>query len=98
MNIPDNRDTGSSIQVSDRDRLTCLAGMLCPVMFALGYWAMVIAAALTDEFKPATLIIAGLETVAAWLGVHGWRKRTVMVSYVALAVMIGAFMLSKPLI
>lgn len=59
---------------------------------------MVIAAALTDEFKPATLIIAGLETVAAWLGVHGWRKRTVMVSYVALAVMIGAFMLSKPLI
>ncbi|MFJ2194930.1 hypothetical protein [Streptomyces violaceusniger] len=84
--------------MNNGDRLTCLTGMLCPVMFALGYWAMVITVAATGEFKPATLVIAGLETAAAWLGIHGWRRRAVMISWAALAVMVGAFMLSKPLV
>ncbi len=84
--------------MSDSDRLTCLAGMLASVMFALGYWAAVIAAVVTDEFKPATLVIAGLGTVSAWLGIHGWRRGLVVISRTALVVMLGAIMLAKPLI
>ncbi|TMU90722.1 hypothetical protein [Streptomyces sp. DASNCL29] len=98
MSVPDNPEAADPGQLSSSDRLTCLTGMLCPVMLALGYWIMVITTVVTGELKPVTLIIAGLEAVAAWLGVHGWRRRAVIISWAALAVMIGAFMLSKLLV
>lgn len=70
-------------------------GLVAGVLFALGYWAILIIASLTGDFTFGGLLVTVLVSVAAWLGFLGWRRRKIVFSGGALAVLLTAMGLSQ---
>jgi hypothetical protein len=83
----------------DRDndpyRFLHTTGFVAGLLFALGYWAILIIVSLTGDFTFGGLLVTVLVSVTAWLGFLGWRRRKVAFSGGALAVLLTAMGLSQ---
>ncbi|HEX5565820.1 MAG TPA: hypothetical protein VFY14_02585 [Streptomyces sp.] len=95
--MPDSRsrNTHGMDRENDPNKMIYITGLAAGTLFALGYWAVLLIAVLTSDFTFSGLLITVLASVSAGLGIVGWRRRQVALSWGALVLLLAAMALSR---
>lgn len=97
MPTPDAPSSRPLPRREDPNRHVYASGLFAGLVFGLGYWAALIASLITGEVPLSGVVVTVVITVAAWVGIAGWRRRQVVHSWSALLLVLGAMVLSQVL-
>lgn len=95
MSAPRSRDSRRVDRKSDPNRLIYTTALTGGVLFSLGFLAALIGAAFTGDFTFGGLLVTALALMSAGSGVVGWKRRRVVFSWGAIALLLLAMALGR---
>ncbi|MDQ0990935.1 hypothetical protein [Streptomyces sp. V3I7] len=95
MRMPGSENPHTTDGKDDPNRMIYVSALVAGVLFALGYWATLLVAIFTGDFTFGGLLVTVLVSASAGLGLAGWRRQRVSLSWAALALLLTAMALSQ---